>query len=71
MHIDIRKHRVEVHREITPSDTTETPQHVFITEDRQNHDRNGKAASERLRKLTDKLRTTAAGVAGQLQQLAT
>ena len=71
IHIDIRKHRVEVHREITPSDTTETPQHVFITEDRQNHDRNGKAASERLRKLTDKLRTTAAGVAGQLQQLAT
>ena len=71
IHIDSRKHRDEVHREITPSDTTETPQHVFITEDRQNHDRDGKAASERLRKLTDKLRTTAAGVAGQLQQLAT
>lgn len=71
IHIDGRKHRDEVHREITPSDTTETPQHVFITEDRQNHDRDGKAASERLRKLTDKLRTTAAGVAGQLQHLAT
>ena len=71
LHIDSRKHRDEVHREITPSDTTETPQHVFITEDRQNHDRDGKAASERLRKLTNKLRTTAAGVAGQLQQLAT
>lgn len=71
LHIDSRKHRDEVHREITPSDTTESPQHVFITEDRQNHDRDGKAASERLRKLTDKLRTTAAGVAGQLQQLAT
>ena len=71
LHIDSRKHGDEVHREITPSDTTETPQHVFITEDRQNHDRNGKAASERLRKLTDKLRATATGVAGQLQQLAT
>lgn len=71
LHIDSRKHRDEVHREITPSDTTETPQHVFITEDRQNHDRDGKAASECLRKLTSKLRTTAAGVAGQLQQLAT
>ena len=71
LHIDSRKHRDEVHREITPSDTTETPQHVFITEDRQDHDRDGKAASERLRKLTDKLRATATGVAGQLQQLAT
>jgi len=71
LQIDSRKHRDEVHREVTPSEPTETPQHVFITEDRQNHDRNGKAASERLRKLTDKLRTTAAGVAGQLQQLAT
>jgi len=71
LQIDSGKHRDEVHREITPSDTTETPQHVFITEDRQNHDRDGKAASERLRKLTNKLRTTAAGVAGQLQQLAT
>lgn len=71
LHIDSRKHRDEVHREITTSDTTETPQHVFITEDRQNHDRDGKAASERLRKLTDKLRATATGVAGQLQQLAT
>jgi hypothetical protein len=27
------KHRGEVHREITPSDATETPQHVFNTED--------------------------------------
>ncbi|MGK3295997.1 hypothetical protein ACSLNR_29680, partial [Escherichia coli] len=36
IHIDSRKHRDEVHREITPSDTTETPQHVFITEDRKN-----------------------------------
>ena len=71
LHIDSRKHRDEVHREVTPSEPTETPQHVFITEDRQNHDRNGKAASERLRKLTDKLRATATGVAGQLQQLAT
>ncbi|MDV0688132.1 hypothetical protein RZP22_24190 [Escherichia coli] len=58
MHIDSRKHRDEVHREITPSDTTETPQHVFITEDRKNHDRDGKAASERLRKLTNKLLST-------------
>jgi len=71
IHIDSRKHGDEVHREITSPDTTETPQHVFITADRQNYDRDGKAASERLRKLTNKLRTTAAGVAGQLQQLAT
>ena len=71
LQIDSRKHRDEVHREVTPSEPTETPQHVFITEDRQNHDRDGKAASERLRKLTDKLRATATGVAGQLQQLAT
>ena len=71
LYIDSRKHRDEVHLEITPSEPTEKPQHVFITEDRQNHDRDGKAASERLRKLTNKLRTTATGVAGQLQQLAT
>jgi len=71
IHIDSRKHRDEIHREVTPSEPTETPQHVFITEDRKNHDRDGKAASERLRKLTDKLRATATGVAGQLQQLAT
>ena len=71
IHIERRKHRDEVHREVTPSDATETPQRVFITEDSKNHDRDGKAASERLRKLTDKLRATATGVAGQLQQLAT
>ncbi|MCH6137340.1 hypothetical protein MML30_23315, partial [Escherichia coli] len=35
-----------------------------MTEDRKNHDRDGKAASERLRKLTNKLRTAEAGVAG-------
>ncbi|EAQ6918372.1 relaxase [Enterobacter cloacae] len=71
IHIESRKHRDEVHREIIPSDATETPQRVFITEDRQNHDRDGKAASERIRKFTDKLRATATGVAGQLQQFAT
>lgn len=55
LYIDSRKHRDEAHLEITPSEPTEKPQHVFITEDRQNHDRDGKAASERLRKLTNKL----------------
>lgn len=60
----------EIHGEITPSERPETTQRVFNTEDDQNHDRDGKTASERLRELTDKLRATAAGVAGQLQQLA-
>ena len=71
IHIESRQHRDEVHREVTTADATETRQRVFITEDRQNHDRDGKAASERIRTLTDKLRATATGVAGQLQQLAT
>ncbi|WQC37051.1 relaxase, partial (plasmid) [Escherichia coli] len=55
-----------MHGEITPSERPETPQRVFNTEDDQNHDRDGKTASERLRELTDKLRATAAGMAGQL-----
>ncbi len=70
LHIDSRKYRDEVHREITPSERPETPQHVFNTEDDQNHDRDGKTASERLRELTGRVRATAAGVAGQLQQFA-
>ena len=70
LHLDDRQHRGEIYGEITPSERPETPQHVFNTEDDQNHDRDGKTASERLRELTDKLRATAAGVAGQLQQLA-
>ncbi len=70
LYIDDRQHRSEIHGEITPSERPETTQRVFNTEDDQNHDRDGKTASERLRELTDKLRATAAGVAGQLQQLA-
>ncbi len=70
LHVDDRQHRGEIHGEITPSERPETSQRVFNTEDDQNHDRDGKTASERLRELTDKLRATAAGVAGQLQQLA-
>lgn len=70
LHVDDRQHRGEIHSEITPSESPETPQRVFNTEDDQNHDRDGKTASERLRELTDRLRATAAGVAGQLQQLA-
>lgn len=35
LYIDSRKHRDEVHLEITPLEPTEKPQHVFITEDRQ------------------------------------
>ena len=70
LYIDDRQHRSEIHGEITPSERPETTQRVFNTEDDQNHDRDGKTASERLRELTDKLRATAAGVAGQLQQFA-
>lgn len=70
LHVDDRQHRGEIHGKITPSERPETPQHVFNTEDEKNHDRDGKTASERLRELTDKLRATAAGVAGQLQQFA-
>lgn len=71
LYVTGREHRGEIHGEITPSERPETPQRVFNTEDDQNHDRDGKTASERLRELTGKLRATAAGVAGQLQQLAT
>lgn len=70
LHVTGREHRSEIHGEITPSERPETPQRVFNTEDDQNHDRDGKTASERLRELTDKLRATAAGMAGQLQQFA-
>ena len=70
LYIDDRQHRSEIHGEITPSERPETTQRVFNTEDDQNHDRDGKTASERLRELTDRLRATAAGVAGQLQQFA-
>ena len=70
LHVDDRQHRGEIHSEITPPERPETPQRVFNTEDDQNHDRDGKTASERLRELTDKLRATAAGMAGQLQQFA-
>ena len=71
LHVTGREHRSEIHGEITPSERPETPQRVFNTQDEQNHDRDGKTASERLRELTGKLRATAAGVAGQLQQFAT
>lgn len=70
LHVDDRQHRGEIHGEITPSERPEPPQRGFNTEDEENHDRDGKTASERLGELTDKLRATAAGVAGQLQQLA-
>lgn len=70
LHVNGRQHRGEIHGEITPPERPETPQRVFNTEDDQNHDRDRKTASERLRELTDRLRETAAGVAGQLQQFA-
>ena len=70
LYLDDRQHCSEIHGEITPPERPETPQHVFNTEDDQNHDRDGKTASERLRELADRLRATAAGVAGQLQQFA-
>ena len=71
LYIDDRQHRSEIHGEITPSERPESRLSGFNTEDEQNHDRDGKTASERLRELTDKLRATAAGVADQLQQFAT
>lgn len=70
LHVKDRQHRGEIHREITPLARSEAPQYVFNTEDNQNYDRDGKTASERLRELTGRLRATAAGVAGQLQQFA-
>lgn len=70
LHIDDRQHRGEIYGEITPSERPESRLSGFNTEDEQNHDRDGKTASERLRELTGKLRATAGGVAGQLQQFA-
>ena len=70
LHLDGGQLGGEVHREITPPERTETPLNDFDPQDTENHDRNGKTASERLRELTGKLRATAAGVAGQLQQFA-
>ena len=70
LHVYDRQHRGEIHGKMNPPECTETPQRVFNTEDDQHHDRDGKTASERLRELTDRLRATAAGVAGQLQQFA-
>lgn len=60
----------EVHCEITPPERTGTPLNEFYPQDTENHDRNGKTASERLRELTGQLRATASGVAGKLQQFA-
>ncbi|NCH61236.1 relaxase [Cronobacter dublinensis] len=71
LHVTGREHRSEIHGEITPLERPETPQRLFNTQDEQNHDRDGKTASERLRELTGKLRATAAGVANQLQQFTT
>ncbi len=70
LHLNGRQHGGEVHREITSPERTETPLNDFDTQDRENHDRNGKTASERLRELTGQLRATASGVAGKLQQFA-
>lgn len=70
LHVPGRQYRGEIHGEISPSEHPETPQRVFNTENEQNHDRDGKTASERLRELTDKLHATAAGLAGQLREFA-
>lgn len=71
LHVTDRKPGSEIRGEITLSERPESLSGGFNTEDDENHDRNGKTASERLRELTAQLRTTAAGVAGQLQQFAT
>lgn len=70
LHLDGGQHGGEVHREVTPSERTETALNDFDPQDTENHDRNGKTASERLRELTGQLRATASGVAGKLQQFA-
>ena len=70
LHLAGREYRGEIHGEITSSERPESRLSGFNTEDEQNHDRDGKTASERLRELTGKLRATAGGVAGQLQQFA-
>lgn len=70
LHLDGGQHGGEVHREVTPPERTETPLNDFDPQDTENHDRNGKTASERLRELTVQLRATASGVAGKLQQFA-
>ena len=70
LHLNGGQHGGEVHREITPPERTGTPLNDFDPQDRENHDRNGKTASERLRELTGQLRATASGVAGKLQQFA-
>jgi len=59
----------QVQRQITSSDATESILGGFIYQGEEIHDRNGAAASERIRELTEALRTTAASVAGQLRQL--
>ena len=70
LHLNGGQHGGEVHGEITPPERTGTPLNDFDPQDRENHDRNGKTASERLRELTGQLRATASGVAGKLQQFA-
>ena len=70
LHIDDRQHRGEIYGEITPSERPESRLSGFNTEDEQNHDRDRKAAAERVRALTERLRDTTAGMAGQLRQLA-
>lgn len=70
LHIHDGHHGDEVHREVVPSLSTGTPLSGFDPQDKENHDRTGKTASERLRDLTGQLRAAAAGVASQLQQFA-
>lgn len=60
----------EVHREIAPSVATEAPYDALSDKDKRNHDRDRKTAVERVRALTERLRHTTAGMAGQLRQLA-
>lgn len=70
LHLNGGQHGGEVHGEITPAERPETPLNDFDPQDTENHDRNGKTASERIREFTGQLRATASGVAGKLQQFA-
>lgn len=70
VHLEKRQTGSDVHSEIAPHVATEEPYRDLRDEDKQNHDRDRKTAAERIRTITERLRHTTAGMAGQLRQLA-
>lgn len=69
VHVEKRESGGDVHCEIAPSVAPEAPCRDLRDEDG-NYDRDRKTAVERVRTLTERLRHTTAGMAGQLRQLA-